>query len=86
MKNWILSFGAAFPATCFFGPDIGIAFASAVVFACLSTAAFAGIMLFFGALKCPHCGCHDLEVTSIAASCNNCKIIFRRNAHDQDPA
>jgi hypothetical protein len=82
MKTWILSFGAAFMATCFFAPDIGLAFVSAIVFACVNTAAWIGIHLFIGALKCPNCGQHDLEVTSIAASCKNCEVIYRRNARD----
>lgn len=85
MKNCLIAFGSAFPATCFFGPDIGIAFASAIVFTCLSVACYEGILLLIGARKCPMCGMHDLEVTSISASCNSCGVIFRRNANDQDP-
>lgn len=83
MKNAIIAFGSAFPATCLLASDIGIAFVSAVVFTCLSVGAYEGVLLLIGSRKCPMCEMHDLEVTSLAASCNSCGVIFRRNANDQ---
>lgn len=80
MKTWILSFIAAFLATGLFAPDIGIAFVSAIVIACLNAIGYHGIMWLIGAYKCPFCHENKLEVTSVAASCNGCGVVFRRNA------